>query len=77
MKCWNCRTNFCFLCAAVLMPQKHNLCRGSSYEHSHQVWFHLVQWFQRKRLKCKSIRTTDTKWWQYLTCPSGGIKRGN
>ena len=44
-------------------------------EQSHQVWFHLVQWFQRRRLKCKSLRTTtrtiDTKWWQYLTCPFG------
>lgn len=32
MKCWNCRTNFCFLCAAVLMPPftKHftkSLCK--------------------------------------------------
>ena len=34
-----------------------------------QVWFHLAQLFQRRRLKCEKVngQTTDAKWWQYLT----------
>jgi hypothetical protein len=36
-----------------------------------QVWFHLAQLFQRRRLKCEKVngQTTDAKWWQYLTWP--------
>ena len=38
-----------------------------------QVWFHLAQLFQRRRLKCEKVngRTTDIKWWQSLTWPFG------
>ena len=40
-----------------------------------QVWFNLVQLFQRSRLKYEKLtdgrRTTDAKWWQYLTWPFG------
>jgi hypothetical protein len=34
-------------------------------------WFNLVQGFQRRRLKCESLRrmTTDAKRWQKLTWP--------
>ena len=29
-------------------------------------------WFQRRRLKCKSLRTTtDAKWWLYIAWPFG------
>jgi hypothetical protein len=32
---------------------------GGAIRH-YQVWFNLVQWFQRRRLKCKSLQhTTD------------------
>jgi len=37
-------------------------------------WFQLAWYFQRRRLKCKSLCTTspmDAKWWQYLTWPFG------
>jgi hypothetical protein len=34
--------------------------RGSSNEHSYQVWFQLVLWFQRRGLKCESTQTTTT-----------------
>ena len=55
--------------------KKHKLCRGPSNEHSYQAWFQLAQWqwFQRSRLKHSSLRmttrTTDAKWWRYLTWP--------
>ena len=26
----------------------------------YQEWFQLAKWFQRKRLKCKSLQTTQT-----------------
>jgi len=34
-----------------------------------QVWFKLAKWFQRRRLKCKSLWTAkmEAKWWQYHT----------
>jgi hypothetical protein len=37
--------------------------------HPCQVWFNLVQGFQRRRFKCESLQrtTTDAKWWQKLT----------
>jgi len=40
--------------------QKHKLCREPSNEHHYQVWFQLALSFQRKRLKCKSLRTKTT-----------------
>jgi hypothetical protein len=46
-----------------------NLYRGPSIDASYQVSLHLAKWFQRRRLKCEKLRTTDTKWWQKLTLP--------
>ena len=41
----------------------HNFERGPSKDHSTKVWLQLVQWFQRRRLKCEMLtdgrRTTD------------------
>ena len=35
-------------------------------------WFQLAWWLQRRRLKCKSLRTmTDAKWWLYIAQPFG------
>ena len=35
-------------------------------------WFQLAWWFQRRILKCKSLRTTtDAKWWLYIAWPFG------
>ena len=57
------------------------LYRGPYIDAFCQVWFHLVQLFQRSRLKYEKLtdgrRTTDAKWWQYLTWPfgSGELKR--
>ena len=63
----------CFLLCNSTQQKNHKLCRDPSNEHSYQVWFQLAKWFQRRRLKCKSLRKTtiDTKWWQYLTWPFG------
>jgi hypothetical protein len=36
-----------------------NLYRGPSIDASYQVSVHLVQWFQRRRLKCEKL--TDDK----------------
>ena len=63
----------CFFC--VLLINKKQLWRGPFNEHSYQVWFQLTPWYQRRRLKCKSLRmtmlSTDAKWWQYFTWPFG------
>jgi hypothetical protein len=45
------------------------LYRGPSIDASYQVSVHLAEGFQRRRLKCEKLRTTDTKWWQKLTLP--------
>jgi hypothetical protein len=29
---------------------------GPFNEHSYQVWLQLAEWFQRRRLKCKSLQ---------------------
>ena len=55
------------------------LYRGPYIDAFCQVWFHLAQLFQRSRLKYEKVngrktddgRTTDAKWWQYLTWPFG------
>ena len=56
------------------------LYRGPYIDVFCQVWFHLAQLFQRSRLKYEKVngRTTDAKWWQYLTWPfgSGELKTG-
>ena len=36
----------------------HNSEKGPSKDHACKVWSKLVQWFQRRRLKCKKL-TTD------------------
>jgi hypothetical protein len=45
------------------MKKNHKLCSGPSNKHSYQDWFQLAQWFQRRKLKCKSIwmTTNDDK----------------
>ena len=51
-----------FLLCTSDQQKTHTFCRGPSNEHSYPVWFQLVQWFQRRRLKCKSLwimTTTD------------------
>jgi hypothetical protein len=53
----------------------HNFERDPPKDHPCQVWFNLVQGFQRRRFKCESLRrTTDAKWWQKLTLP-GELKK--
>ena len=49
----------------------HNFERDPPKDHPCQVWFNLVQGFQRRRFKCESLwrTTTDAKWWQKLTWP--------
>jgi hypothetical protein len=60
----------CFFCVFSV-----KLVRGPSSGHSYQVWFQLVRWCQRRRLKClqttttRTMTTTDDKWWQYITWP--------
>ena len=53
--------------------------RGPYIDAFCQVWFHLAQLFHQSRLKYEKVigRTTDAKWWQYLTWPfgSGELKR--
>jgi hypothetical protein len=54
----------------LLLKIKKNY-RGPYIDAFCQVWFHLAQLFQRSRLKYEKVngRTTDAKWWQYLTWP--------
>jgi hypothetical protein len=40
------------------MKKNHKLCSGPSNKHSYQDWFQLAQWFQRRKLKCKSLWMT-------------------
>jgi hypothetical protein len=41
---------------------RHNFERNPPKDHPCQVWFNLVQGFQRRRFKCESLqRTTDGK----------------
>jgi hypothetical protein len=37
---------------------RHNFERDSPKDHLCQVWFNLVQRFQRRRFKCESLRHT-------------------
>jgi hypothetical protein len=57
----------------LLISIKHKLCRGTIYWAFLPSWFQLAWWFQRRRLKWKSLRTTiDAKWWLYMiTWPFG------
>ena len=61
-------------CLLMDRDEMSNLYRGPSIDASYQVSVHLVEGFQRRRLKCEKItddrrRTTDAKWWQKLTLP--------
>lgn len=47
----------CF-CSAFLLRKSHKLCRGPFVEHLYHCWSQPAKWFQRRRLKCKSLRTT-------------------
>jgi hypothetical protein len=38
----------------------HNFERDPPKDHPCQVWFHLVQGFQRRRFKCESLRRTPS-----------------
>jgi hypothetical protein len=61
--------------------EMEKLYRGPYIDAYCQVWFHLAKLFQRRRLKYEKVnrRTTDAKWWQYLTWPfgSGELKSWN
>jgi hypothetical protein len=49
-----------------------NYVGGPSIEHSYQSWFQLTWWFHRRRLKCKSLRTTaDANRWLCIAWPFG------
>lgn len=48
-------------CVFWIIKQIHKPFRTSSNEHSsQQVWIQLAQWFQGRRLKCKSLQMTMT-----------------
>jgi hypothetical protein len=55
----------------LLWNPGHNIERDPPKDHPCQVWFNLVQRFQRRIFKCESLRrtTTDAKGWQKLTWP--------
>jgi hypothetical protein len=38
----------------------HNFERDPPKDHPYQVWFNLVQGFQRRRIKCESLRRTTS-----------------
>ena len=41
----------------------HKFERDPPKDHPCQVWFNLVQRFQRRRFKCESLRRTDGRRW--------------
>ena len=49
------------------MKQQHKFCRKPFNEHSYHARFQFAKWFQRRRLKPKSVQTTDAKGEQYVT----------
>jgi hypothetical protein len=46
----------CFFVCTSYQQKNIKLCMGPFNEHSYQVWLQLAEWFQRRRLKCKSIQ---------------------
>jgi hypothetical protein len=34
----------------------HNFEMGLPKDYPSQIWFNLVQWFQKRRIKCESLR---------------------
>ena len=63
------RNKNCLWWPWLLMDQDKmsNLYRGHSIDASYQVSVHMVEGFQKRRLKCEKL--TDDKWWQKLTLP--------
>jgi len=53
-------------CLLTDLDEMSNLHRGPSIDGSYQVSIHLAEGFQRRRLKCEKLTTTDAKWWQQL-----------
>ena len=45
-----------FLFHSWTLHQQTTIFIDPSNEHSYQVWFQLAQWFQKRRLKCKSLQ---------------------
>ena len=61
-------------CLSSDRDKMNKFYKGPYIDASCQVWFHLAQQFQRRRLKCEKLtdgRTTDASWWQKLTWPFG------
>jgi hypothetical protein len=50
-----------------LLKQQHKFCRKPFNEHSYHARFQFAKRFQRRRLKSKSVQTTDAKGEQYVT----------
>ena len=65
------RNKSCLWRPCLLMDREETSAvhRGSSIDASCQVLIHLAEGFQRRRLKCEKLTTTDAKWWQKLTLP--------
>ena len=47
--------------------KQHKFCRKPFNEHSYHARFQFAKWFQRRRLKSKSVQKTDAKGEQYVT----------
>ena len=48
-------------CLSSDRDETRKLYRGPPVDASCQVWFHLAQWFQRRRLKCEKLTTTGRR----------------
>ena len=53
--------SFWGLLMAIMLSNQHTMWRGLTKEHSRQVLFQLVQWFQR-RIPLKDFRAIQKKW---------------
>ena len=47
--------------------KQRKFCRKPFNEHSYHARFQFAKWFQRRRLKSKSVQKTDAKGEQYVT----------
>jgi hypothetical protein len=52
-----------------MFKTKFMFCRKPFNEHSYHARFQFAKWYQRRRLKSKSLQTTDAKGEQYVTRP--------
>jgi hypothetical protein len=57
----------CIIWKHPLLKQQHQFCRKPFNEHSCHAQFQFAKWYQRRRLKSKSVQTTDAKGEQYVT----------